>query len=500
MQEQKHTNHSKKAVRRRRRSRLSITFWMLLLSALVFAAGYTIGRLNNGAETAGRGENAESAAVNSCTIRYEADGELVETESVTVGGTVQGIGYPTIGEQTVIAWLDANGREVEVAGLRAYTDMTFTASMTPSMKRQAGYFPCAEGIFRPESPLTRLEAAETLYWLMEQPPEAGAKLSDVPEEDERAKAASAMVNAGYMTASHGEFDPDSGFTETEFLRLLEQFFRPEAAEAAVGHIRGLGSEGVSRAEAALVLNELLGLETDTEGAFFPDVEEGYWAYDALLTAGERSRRQWESGFVNIDGFLYCVQEDGYFCKNGYIGSLYFDSNGRYTSGDTVLDEHVAAAIRENTSEDMDRMEMLHSMYLYVRDGFTYLRRNFYETGDMGWALQEARTMYTTGMGNCYNYAAAFWAAARGLGYDAMAVSGQIGSDHSKHGWVEIPMEDGKRYVFDVEIEMAYRRDKKGDINMFGMEHISAKYSWLYNEYDAANRAAPRDRDGAFVLR
>ena len=64
-------------------------------------------------------------------------------------------------------------------------------------------------------------------------------------------------------------------------------------------------------------------------------------------------------------------------------------------------------------------------------------------------------MYSTGKGNCYCYAAAFWAAARQLGYDAKIVSGTYGQERAPHGWVEI-YEDGIRYTYDVEIEMVSR--------------------------------------------
>ena len=280
--------------------------------------------------------------------------------------------------------------------------------------------------------------------------------------------------------------------------LLQGYFRTDAVNAAVEPIRGLGSPDVSRAECAVVLNALLGLGP-AEG-YFPDVEADYWAAGAAAAAGEGSfAKKLEEGFVNIDGWLYHAGSDGYFLKNDYLGSLFFDQNGRYTSGDAALDAAVAAAIADHTTPDMSREEMLRAMYTYVRDSFKYLRRNYYDLGENNWALAEASTMYETGHGNCYNYAAAFWAAARGLGYDAMTVSGNIGSDRSRHGWVEIPI-DGERYVFDVEIEMAYIRDGKNASDMFMMPHLSARYAWLYLELIDANAAAPKEPAAVHALR
>ena len=77
-------------------------------------------------------------------------------------------------------------------------------------------------------------------------------------------------------------------------------------------------------------------------------------------------------------------------------------------------------------ENETREEMRRAAFNYVRDSFEYLRRNYYAVGETGWEVEEATTMFSTGRGNCYNYAAAFWALARGLGYDATAVSGTMG--------------------------------------------------------------------------
>ena len=77
-------------------------------------------------------------------------------------------------------------------------------------------------------------------------------------------------------------------------------------------------------------------------------------------------------------------------------------------------------------------------------------------------------MFSTGRGNCYNYAAAFWALARGLGYDAVAVSGTMGWDYEPHGWVTIVNAEGERLTYDCETEMAYRRDGEYGKDMFAM--------------------------------
>ena len=57
----------------------------------------------------------------------------------------------------------------------------------------------------------------------------------------------------------------------------------------------------------------------------------------------------------------------------------------------------------------------------------------------------------TGKGNCYNFSGAFWALARGVGFDAVCYSGLVGRGRDPHSWVEIEF-DGVPYIFDTEIE------------------------------------------------
>ena len=154
-----------------------------------------------------------------------------------------------------------------------------------------------------------------------------------------------------------------------------------------------------------------------------------------------------------------------------------------------------AALRDATDDSMTLDEMLRAMYLYVRDSFTYLRRHYYKTGDVGWATQEALTMYSTDRGNCYCYASAFWAAARALGFDAKIVSGTYGEEEAPHGWVEI-LRGGERYTYDVEIEMAVRRDR-GASDLYEMDD-SARQRHGYQEFSATDDMLPRSLAGELL--
>ncbi len=335
----------------------------------------------------------------------------------------------------------------------------------------AGYMHCENGLFRGADTLTAGEAADAV---------------------ERAAGLSLAVD-----------DASLPLTEDSLAALLESVFPADSVADAMDAIALHGGANVTRAEAAVFFNRLFSLSAaDAETAFYPDVIPGEWASGDIYTAADGSI-VWDGpegrpaeGPVLIDSQLYCAGANGYFLKNAYSGSLYFDSTGRYTSGNAELDSYVLAAIREATDDTMSRDERLRAMYLYVRDSFTYLRRHYYKVGDVGWATQEALTMYSTGRGNCYCYASAFWAAARALGYDAKIVSGTYGDTDAPHGWVEI-LRDGERYTYDVEIEMAVCRDRGGDSDLYEMTD-AARQRHGYKEFSVSDDMLPRSLAGELL--
>ena len=335
----------------------------------------------------------------------------------------------------------------------------------------AGYMRCTDGLFRGADTLTAGEAADAVV---------------------RAAGLSLAVD-----------DAALPLTETALAELLSGVFPEEEIESAMSAIALHGGENVTRAEGAVFFNRLFSLSAAREEtAFYPDVVPGEWGSGDIYTAADGAIA-WDGtdgrpaeGVLLIGSQLYCAGADGYFLKNAYSGSLYFNAAGRYTSGNAELDEYVLAALRDATNKDMTRDERLRAMYDYVRDSFTYLRRHYYKTGDVGWATQEALTMYSTGRGNCYCYAAAFWAAARALGYDAKIVSGTYGADEAPHGWVEI-LRGGERYTYDVEIEMAVRRDTAGESDLFEMSD-EARSRHGYREFSFSDDMLPRNLSGELL--
>ena len=180
----------------------------------------------------------------------------------------------------------------------------------------------------------------------------------------------------------------------------------------------------------------------------------------------------KDGFLLDKGYLYAVDETGELRSNTYVGVLYFREDGRYTSGSEDLDRMVAGAIRKSTDEKMTRMDMLRAMYEYTRDHIKYVGFGNHEDsyraahGKDGWMVESATYALENGSGNCYHFAATFAALARGVGFQAYAASGLIGSEDQEHGWVEIVDDTGEVWYSDPETEYARSYWMKQEFDLF----------------------------------
>ena len=180
----------------------------------------------------------------------------------------------------------------------------------------------------------------------------------------------------------------------------------------------------------------------------------------------------QDGFLLDKGYLYAVDETGELRSNTYVGVLYFREDGRYTSGSEDLDRMVAGAIRKSTDEKMTRMDMLRAMYEYTRDHIKYVGFGNHEDsykaahGKDGWMVESATYALENGTGNCYHFAATFAALARGVGFQAYAASGLIGSEDQEHGWVEIVDDTGEVWYSDPETEYARSYWMKQEFDLF----------------------------------
>ena len=213
----------------------------------------------------------------------------------------------------------------------------------------------------------------------------------------------------------------------------------------------------------------------------------YFGDTGLLEIDLAQPAPFEPGYVYIDGYQYYVQEDGYFLTDGNLGILRFGADGRYTTGDPELDAYVAELVDGfiKANPHKSRFELLRVAYDHcVTGGFNYLRRNIYKKGHTGWEVNDAKIMLSSKRGNCYNFAAAFWALARGLGYEAHALAGYCTKSVQPHGWVQIEFE-GEDYFFDPEWHYDYIRDKREVKDMFMISLEDA--DWWYYDWIPLNK-------------
>lgn len=386
----------------------------------------------------------------------------------------------------------------------------------------AGY---DDGTFRPNITITRAQAASLLYRLIVQPGQEFTTFEDVSETAYYYKDVGYLAAIGVIDFEGSLLKPDEDLTRAEFTSMIvrlasgnnyhyyttmpfvdvaadNKYFDEISYAAYRGWVFGIGEDKfnpelpVTRGEAVATINRVLGAVPDREylkGSFFSpfsDVFATHWAYYDILEAtiphthvssgatswidGDVSAFRREPGpfYVGLD--LYYMGDDGTPLTNQSVGHLYFGADGRYTSGDATIDSYVHSVLATIITPGMTPAESLRAAYLYTRDSFSYLTRNYYSPNATGWDIKEATTMFTTGRGNCYCYAAVFQFLARQLGYDAVAVAGMC-SPNNPHGWVEIEI-DGVNYMFDTELEMAHRKQGRNtNLYMIPMTQLPWRY-------------------------
>ena len=446
-------------------------------------------------------DNYLKVELETVTVRFiSADSE--ESVSALPGETVS---LPTAAEKegySFAYWADETGAKLTDGFTAEKNDSVVTANYLLNRTFEGSehkplFTADSNGFYHPASDFTRADAVVFLKMLMTDPDTSGKGYEDVDNSAVYARAASAVKNAGIIRGE--KLYPDRGVTLAELSAMVSAIF-PDACDDFFGASASESADEVlSRYEAAALINAFLGREPDvekiaalkgavpdgdTKSEHYADFVEAALGHTADLSSGSEKWTKndkinhFNPGMQYIDGKKRLVKEDGTFAVNETIGNFYFDENGVYTSGNAELDEIVDGIIAEQTTEEMDDMEKLKAVYLYVVKNFSYRKGEIYEIGQTGWIADEALKLFTTGRGNCYSYAAGFCVLARALGYEACAYSGTCAGETEEpdpHGWVEIEL-DGKTYFCDAEIE--YRSDPYR--NMFMMEADSSScLAWDY---------------------
>ena len=388
-----------------------------------------------------------------------------------------------------------------------------------------------DGSFRPDGFITRAEEAQMIYNLLTEKPAERAVLADVRRDDWFYDAIGLLAAGGVIEPDEfGCVQPNVQLTRAQFITMLVKLFPdlpegecsfsdlPEtspwygsiAKAASAGWIKGYGDgtvhpgERVTRAEAAAIINRALKRSADRDALvellvipLYSDLKPDHWAYYEILEAsiGHRADRsaggevwfetdeeafRYAPGPVSVGTELYYADENGRLVREKSVGTLYFGSDGRYTSGDEELDGFVRAILEEVTTEEMTMEEKLLAAFDYVVGAYSYLRRSdAYDPGATGWEVEEALTILRTGRGNCYCYAGVTCLLARQIGYDAKAISGTTNWTPRPHAWVEIEF-DGVPYIFDSEMEMA-SKGKYGDHHFYKMAYDIEATLWPYTK-------------------
>lgn len=449
------------------------------------------------------------------------DGEIVKEASR--GSLVEMEPGEEIENYTFIGWRDAQGNmekrdSIKVEQNTYYSAVYAVALQTDSHK--AYLFPNEYGMFLPYGEMRRSDAAIMLYTLLAVPISGSDGFLDVPADADCYEAVCALKELGIVSGSR--FHPDEGITLAELLEMIAAFYPASRSDFAFADLSKddsrypafcLAAEQdwidsgtrvkadpdhiMTRLETAILMNRVLGRAEKPEATprqvgFMIDMgrdEDGYWQMaEACVDHSfrrENGAETWtdstpikktRNGLYLFGLDLYAVNADGKLVKNGEWEGFSFDENGVYTCGNPELDELIRFEFGKILDESMDQEEMLRAVYQYTVDSFTYRARNTYAIRDTSWAVDEAYTMLTTKCGNCYNFAATFCMMARAIGYDAKVFSGLIGIDRRAHAWVEIEI-DGTTYLFDTELEYAYKQKYKY-IDMFKVELDEAQ-KWIY---------------------
>lgn len=370
----------------------------------------------------------------------------------------------------LVGWYDEQGNRVDLTQVPIVRDCAYTAVLEMDLSNHVPYlFPDELGNARPKDALTGGELKSALEVLSADK----NTLLDItfPDEEEVVTGSqlrsifTGRIPAQILDAAFEEVS-DEELTREQFAKVMNILTKRSIQELVV-----LPANVKIPTDVALCTEE--GLHMMEAVLVHTPAEDGSQIADAVLDCSRKP------GPHLFGGWLYYADENGEILRDTKQGTLQFGSDGRYTSGDEEVDVQVASLLNEFVAQNpqADPFDWLYTAFCYCRDNYKYVSRGLLEFGETGWELEWAKQMLKTGRGNCYNYAAVFWAMARGLGYDAYCISGYTSEDYEPHGWVQIDFEDGT-YIFDPELAMAYLRDGKQYEEMFNMSYELAE-QWPY---------------------
>lgn len=405
----------------------------------------------------------------SYTVTFQVQGALHDQQTVEEQAVPQVVTTELPGAH-IAAWTDDLGQPADPFATPVTADVCYHAVVRPQLieAHVPFLFPDAEGLVQPDAPLTGDALSQALNALAV----------------EGASAYFPAISSGDVPVTHSDLTAilDSFFDTDAVAAAFPEATDPTRAAFAAGMLQLLGRTGdelLNLPEGYVLPTDITATRTDAAAlleasmSHTPTQEGIVWSSLELPSA-------YDPGFVFLDGRLYYVQEDHYLLRDGNVGTLYFNAEGLYTSGDAELDATVLGILQQLCAQNpgLDRYAMLRVVYDHCHQSYTY-RRTFDhpEYGSTGWEIQRAKAMFETTKGNCYSYSAIFWALSRNLGYETRAISGKCLEDEQPHSWCIINL-DGADYIFDPQWQYNYTERGITRHDMFQIPMDKIGY-WLY---------------------
>lgn len=417
---------------------------------------------------------------------------------------------PAYDGYTFLGWQAEDGSILFGDTVPVTGEASFAALYNVSLKKDADdpqpYLDLSDdGFFFPERPVTRGQAALVIADMLALPAYAEKDFQDVTPSSPYYLAVSALKQLGAAVGDN--FRPDDPITTTELISILAPFtpYVPEQNLSLPNvstdredysnwlrvYAQGWISEDLlpdipmTRLAFAEQINTIKGrpymegLDYSSAGGIM-DLPAGSRDYAVAVEASvphtvevndgtvtswtaETTLPTYEPGFLRIGTTLYYIQEDGLAAKNTTIKDRFqFDADGHYTSGDEELDAEVdrfLSEIMDKVGDDLEPERLLYEIFKGIcYDGmFFYVKGDVYDPGTTDWAIDCAKAILESRTGNCFNYAAGFWALARGIGFDCRVISGRYqgtpGGRITNHAWTEIYYEgEPDPYTFDPQLQ------------------------------------------------
>ncbi len=368
-------------------------------------------------------------------------------------------------------WLDEAGQPADPWAEPVSGDRTYFAGVTPTLlKHTAFLFADGENWLRPDEPLD--EAALNA---------AADALLPAGSEEETALLRQELNEIGKASSSRRDFA--RRIAAVNEWTAEERLLPAEGAKAPV-------DLDPADPDYALLLEASVPHAAAEDGALWTETAPATGCEPGMLLRGTA---------------LYCVGENGFLLRNTAVGPLDFGPDGRFSSGDEELDGYVTeclAALQEQFPEDAaDRFAMLRHCYDYVRDSYVYLGRGHKEEEGVDWSIEDAKLMFTSGKGNCYNYAAVFRALARRLGYPANTILRSLDTPDNTHAWTDIVIK-GIPYVFDPQLEKHFGNDhwmlRYEDAKKYGYTRPDPAVFLGYEPYTEMKYHQPPEQQGEVI--